>query len=54
VGREGMPEPDRSMLDFADAFEREVIHQGVIRRSVAESLDMGCALMQRFSLESRP
>ena len=54
VGREGMPESDRSMLDFADAFEREVIHQGVIRRSVAESLDIGCALMQRFSLENRP
>ena len=54
VGREGMPESDRSMLDFADAFEREGIHQGVIRRSVAESLDIGCALMQRFSLENRP
>ena len=28
VGRDGMSEADRQMLDFADAFEREFVHQG--------------------------
>ncbi len=51
VGREGMSESDRRMLDFADAFEKEFIHQGIIRRSIGETLDIGLGLMRRFSLE---
>jgi len=39
------------MLDFADAFEREVIGQGTVRRTVHESLDAGLALIKRFNLE---
>jgi len=50
VGREGMIEGDRVMLDFADAFERELIHQGAARRDINESLDAGIALLRRFSL----
>ncbi|CAH2032125.1 V-type ATP synthase subunit B [Trichlorobacter ammonificans] len=50
VGRDGLGERDRRMLDFADAFERELVHQGDERRSVAESLDRGSALLERFSL----
>jgi V/A-type H+/Na+-transporting ATPase subunit B len=50
VGREGMIEGDRVMLDFADAFERELVHQGVVRRDINESLDAGIALLRRFSL----
>jgi vacuolar-type H+-ATPase subunit B/Vma2 len=39
------------MLDFADVFERELVHQAGVRRTVAESLDTGLALLQRFALE---
>jgi V/A-type H+-transporting ATPase subunit B len=46
-----MTKADALMLDFADAFERELIGQGAVRRTVQESLDAGLALMQRFSLE---
>ena len=51
VGRDGMTKADQLMLDFAEAFEREVIGQGEVRRTVQGSLDAGLALMKRFSLE---
>jgi V/A-type H+-transporting ATPase subunit B len=51
VGRDGMTKADVPMLEFADAFEREVIGQGMTRRTVQESLDAGLGLMKRFSLE---
>jgi V/A-type H+/Na+-transporting ATPase subunit B len=51
VGRDGLGEGDRLILDFADAFERELIHQGDERRSIGESLDLGIALLRRFNLE---
>ena len=51
VGREGMVEGDRMMLDFADAFERELVNQGSERRDINASLDAGIALLRRFSLE---
>jgi V/A-type H+-transporting ATPase subunit B len=50
VGREGMGESDRHMLDFADAFEREIVHQGAERRSIAQTLDLSRALLARFGL----
>ena len=50
VGREGMGEGDRHMLDFADAFEREIVHQGAARRSIGETLDLSRALLVRFGL----
>ncbi len=52
VGRDGMPAPDRVMLDFAEAFERELVHQGTARREIGESLDRGAALLRRFGLEA--
>ena len=52
VGREGMLEGDRVMLEFADAFERELVHQGTARRDINESLDAGITLMRRFSPET--
>jgi len=52
VGREGMTEDDRSMLTFADSFEREFIHQGDVRRTVGETLDIGLSLLERFRLET--
>ena len=51
VGRDGLTEHDRQMLDFADCFERELIHQGEERRAVGQSLDSGLALLQRFNLD---
>lgn len=51
VGREGMMESDRVMLDFAEAFEREFVNQGTTRRDISESLDTGIGLMKRFGLE---
>jgi V/A-type H+/Na+-transporting ATPase subunit B len=51
VGRDGMTEKDRKMLDFADAFEKEFVGQGEDRRTIAETLDTGISLIQRFSLE---
>ncbi|MDI6801932.1 MAG: V-type ATP synthase subunit B [Thermodesulfovibrionales bacterium] len=51
VGREGMAESDRGMLNFADAFEREFVNQGMIKRSINETLDAGINLLKRFSLD---
>ena len=51
VGRDGMTKADLPMLDFADAFEQEIIGQGSVRRTVQESLDAGLVLMKKFSLE---
>ena len=51
VGRDGMTKADVLMLDFADAFERTLIGQGSVRRTVQESLDAGMELMGKFSLE---
>jgi len=51
VGRDGMTKSDLPMLDFADAFEQEIIGQGPARRTVQESLDAGLVLMSRFKLE---
>jgi V/A-type H+-transporting ATPase subunit B len=50
VGRDGMSAADTRMLDFADAFEREIVHQGGSRRSVVETLDRSHALLARFEL----
>jgi len=51
VGRDGMTKADLPMLDFADAFEQEIIGQGPVRRMVQESLDAGLVLMKKFALE---
>lgn len=50
VGREGMSEDDRKMLDFAAAFEEEIVHQGTARRGIEETLDRSQALLERFHL----
>ncbi len=50
IGKEGMPQKDRVLLDFAEEFEQEFIHQGLSRRSVNETLDRGISLMKQFNL----
>ncbi len=52
VGREGMSQKDQEMLDFADAFERDFVHQEKGRRSIEESLDTGIAVLKRHGLET--
>jgi V/A-type H+-transporting ATPase subunit B len=47
VGREGLSEDDRVILDFAGAFENEFVHQDQ-RRTIAETLACGEELLQRF------
>lgn len=51
VGRDGMTKGDVLMLDFAEAFERTLIGQGMVRRTVVDSLNEGRALMEKFGLE---
>jgi V/A-type H+-transporting ATPase subunit B len=51
VGRDGMAEADKLMLDFADSFEKDFVNQGVVRRNIQETLDTGLNLLRRFSLE---
>ena len=50
VGREGMSAADMRMLDFADAFEREIVHQGAEPRTMTDTLDRSRALLGRFEL----
>jgi V/A-type H+-transporting ATPase subunit B len=38
------------MLDFAEAFEREIVHQGDARRGIGETLDLSLALLRKFGL----
>ncbi len=52
VGRDGMTKGDIVMLDFAEAFERDLVGQGMARRTVQETLDAGIELMKRFGLEA--
>jgi vacuolar-type H+-ATPase subunit B/Vma2 len=40
------------MLDFAEAFERDFVHQGEGRRSIEETLDAGIAVLKRHGLET--
>jgi V/A-type H+-transporting ATPase subunit B len=51
VGKEGMSKKDKIMLDFADALEREFIHQPVKRRGILDTLNRGLDLAKRFSPE---
>jgi len=46
VGEEALTESDRRYLVFADRFEREMIHQGRQRRTIAETLDKGWELLR--------
>lgn len=50
VGREGMAETDKKMLDLAELFEREFINQSTAGRSITATLDMGIEILKRFSL----
>jgi V/A-type H+-transporting ATPase subunit B len=48
VGEAGLPAADRRALAFADAFEREFVGQGAVRRSLADTIDAGWRLLDRL------
>ncbi len=48
VGESGLTEADRRALRFADAFERDFVHQGAARRDIGETIARGWALLDRL------
>ncbi len=46
VGSEGLAPGDRRALEFVDAFEKELIHQGGVRRSLPDTIRIGWSLLQ--------
>lgn len=50
VGRDGMTDSDKMMLDFAAAFEQQIVCQGTERRSINETLDRSRTLLEKFGL----
>jgi V/A-type H+-transporting ATPase subunit B len=46
VGESGLPAADRRALGFADRFEREFVHQGTGRRTLAETIEVGWRLLE--------
>ncbi len=50
VGRDGMTDSDKMMLDFAEAFEHEIVHQSAERRAINETLDRSRTLLEKFAL----
>jgi V/A-type H+-transporting ATPase subunit B len=51
VGEAGLSDADRRALAFAERFEREFVHQGRARRSLAETLEVGWRLMETLPAE---
>jgi len=51
VGESGLPPADRRALAFTDRFEREFIHQGEARRTIAETLELGWQLLETLPRE---
>jgi len=45
VGSEGLAPGDRRALDFVDAFEKELIHQSGVRRSLNDTIRVGWSLL---------
>jgi V/A-type H+-transporting ATPase subunit B len=48
VGRDGMLADDRRLLDFADRFEADFVHQGKTRRDIDTTLDTARVLLDTF------
>jgi V/A-type H+-transporting ATPase subunit B len=51
IGEPGLSEPDRRALEFAGRFEREFVHQGGQRRSLADTQDVGWRLLETLPRE---
>jgi V/A-type H+-transporting ATPase subunit B len=48
VGAEGLGDEERRWLEFADRFERELVHQAGARRTIEETLAVGWKLLAAF------
>jgi V/A-type H+-transporting ATPase subunit B len=46
VGSEGLAPGDRRALDFVDAFEKQLIHQSGVRRSLGDTIRVGWSLLE--------
>jgi len=46
VGSEGLAPGDRRALEFVETFEKELIHQGGVRRSLHDTIRRGWALLE--------
>jgi V/A-type H+-transporting ATPase subunit B len=46
LGATGLPEEERRALEFADRFEKEFVHQGGARRTIAETFEAGWKLLE--------
>jgi V/A-type H+-transporting ATPase subunit B len=44
VGEEGLTEPDKRLLQFAERFEQEFVNQGGEERSLEQTLSLGWKL----------
>jgi V/A-type H+/Na+-transporting ATPase subunit B len=51
VGEAGLSEGDRRALRFAERFERDLVHQGAERRSLAETFELGWQLLETLPRE---
>jgi len=51
VGRAGLTAADARALEFAERFERELIHQSGARRTITETLEMGWRLLASLPRE---
>jgi len=51
VGESGLPPADRRALAFTERFEREFLHQGSVRRTIAETLEAGWTLLEALPRE---
>ncbi len=51
VGETGLLPADRRALAFVDRFEHTLVGQGRIRRTLAETLEVGWSLMEGFTRE---
>jgi V/A-type H+-transporting ATPase subunit B len=50
VGEEALSDTDRRYLRFADEFERQIIGQGDVGRSIEETLGIGWELMSSLPM----
>jgi V/A-type H+-transporting ATPase subunit B len=50
VGEEALSDTDRRYLHFADEFERQIVGQGDVGRSIEETLTIGWELMSSLPM----
>jgi V/A-type H+-transporting ATPase subunit B len=51
VGEAGLAPADRRALQFAEAFERELVGQGAVRRSIGDTIEVGWKMLDALPRE---